>query len=198
MGRASSVEQLPPEVLEQLQSWLRDPRVTQLDAAGRVNAVIDQVNADLGDDEQPIHHVSKSALNRYAQKMEQYGERLRQSREVADMWISRLGAQPQGQVGHLTNELIRTLVFEVSMKLQESELDAESLPGVTDQLKDLALTAQRLEKASSENVKREAEIKKQAQEEAAERVGQVAQREGLPSDTVESIRREILGVADDD
>lgn len=196
MGRASTIEQLPPEVLEQLQAWLRDPRVSQLDAVDRVNAVIAEVNASLPAGEEAIREVSKSALNRYAQRMERYGEKLRQSREVAEMWIARLGAQPQGQLGNLTNELIRTLAFEVGMQLQDLELDAESMPGVVDQLKDLALTVQRLEKASSENVKREAEIKRQAAEEAAERVGRVAKQAGLTPDTAATIRREILGVAE--
>jgi len=196
MGRASSVEQLPPEVLEQLQAWLRDPRVTQLDAVDRVNAVIDQVNASLGDDEPAIQPVSKSALNRYAQRMERYGEKLRQSREISEMWIARLGAEPQGQMGHLTNELIRTLVFEVSMKLQEAELDADSLPGVTEQLKDLALTAQRLEKASSENVKREAEIRRQERERILDEAQQAADAEGgaVTADKLREIIGDVYGV----
>lgn len=193
MGRQSTVEQLPPEVLEQLQSWLRDPRVTQMDAADRVNAVVDQVNASLPEGEQPIQHVSKSALNRYAQRMERYGEKLRQSREISEMWIARLGAQPQGQLGNLTNELIRTLVFEVSMKLQESDLDEDSLPGVTEQLKDLALTAQRLEKASSENVKREEEIRKQERERLAEQAGEMAEAAGMDEEQAAFWRKKFLG-----
>jgi len=191
MGRASTIEQLPPEVLEQLQGWLRDPRVTQLDAVDLVNALIDQVNAERGDDER-VDHVSKSALNRYAQRMDRYGEKLRQSREVAEMWIAKLGAQPQGQVGNLTNELIRTLVFEVSMKLQESDLDAESLPGVTEQLKDLALTAQRLEKASSENVKREEEIRKQERERLAQEAGAMAEAAGMDEEQAAFWRERFL------
>ncbi|WP_156182845.1 phage protein Gp27 family protein [Marinobacter subterrani] len=39
--------------------------------------------------------LSKSAVNRYAVRMNQVGEKLRQSREVAEMWIAKLGAQPQ-------------------------------------------------------------------------------------------------------
>ena len=92
--------------------------------------------------------------------MEQVGERLRQSRQVSEMWINRLGAQPQGQLGNLVNEMLRTLSFELADKLMESELSEESIPGVIDLLKDLSLTAMRLEKAASENVKREAEIRK--------------------------------------
>jgi hypothetical protein len=196
MGRASSVEQLPPEVLEQLQSWLRDPRVTQLDAVDKINAVIDEVNAGLGENEEPIHHVSKSALNRYAQRMEKYGQKLRESREVADMWIARLGAQPQGQVGNLTNELIRTLAFEVGQRLHEAKLDADSLPGFIEHLKDLSLTVQRLEKASSENVKREAEIRRQERERILEEAQQAAEAEGgaVTPDQLREIIGDVYGV----
>lgn len=195
MGRASSIEQLPPELLEQLQAWLRDPRVTQLDAVDRVNAVVDQVNAGLGEDEQPVARVSKSALNRYAQRMEAYGEKIRQAREISQMWIGRLGAEPAGQMGNMLTEFIRTLSFDLMFKLeeiQEAGLDPDQVPSLVAQLKDMAITAQRLEKASSENVKRDAEIKKQAREEAAAAAETAVRQAGLSDDGVAAMRDAIL------
>lgn len=192
MGRASSVEQLPPEILEQLQSWLRDPRVTQLAAVDLVNTVIDEVNAGLDDGDEPISHVSKSALNRYAQRMEQYGEKLRQSREIAEMWIAKVGRSHESELGQLNNELIRTLAFEVNMMLQDVELNAESMPGVVDMLKGMSLTMQRLEKAANESVKREDDIRRQERERLAEQGVEAAKAAGLDESQAAFWREQFL------
>jgi len=82
------------------------------------------------------------------------------------------------------------------MKLQEADLDADSLPGVTEQLKDLALTAQRLEKASSENVKREAEIRRQERERILDEAQQAADAEGgaVTADKLREIIGDVYGV----
>ena len=185
MPRPSTVEQLPPDILERLQELLRDPRVSQLQAVAEINAVLKGMGG---------RPVSKSAVNRYAVKMDKVGEKLRQSREVAEMWIAKMGAQPQGQVGHLINEMLRTMAFDLTIRLQESELTAESMPEVIDMLKHLSLSVVRLERAASENVKREQEIKEQARQEAADVAEKVAKNGGLSSDSVQEIRRAILGV----
>lgn len=186
-GRASSIDRLPPDILERLQELLRDPRVTQLDATLRINEILEAEGHE--------ERVSKSAVNRYDLEMRKVGEKLRQSREVAEMWIGKLGAAPQGQLGHLVNETLRTLSFDLALKLQDAELTAESLPGVIDQLKALALAAQRLEASSTLNVKREAEIRKQALEEAAKTIDASAEQAGVSPETIMKIRRDVLRMA---
>lgn len=187
MARASSIEQLPADILEQLHELLRDPRVAQLDATARINAIL----AERG--EPPV---SKSAVNRYDLKMREAGERLRQSRAVAEMWIGKLGAQPQGQVGHLINEMLRTLSFDLTLKLADGELTDEKLPGVIDMVKELSLAVVRLESAANANVKRQAEIERQAREkalqDAADRVGTAAQARGLTAEDASFWRNQVL------
>lgn len=183
----SSIDRLPDDIREKLQALLRDSRVTQLEATARINAILDEVDHP--------EKLSKSSVNRYAQKMEKVGARLRQSREVAQMWIAKLGAAPQGQTGHLVNEILRTLSFDVSLILQEGKLNAKTAPAVVDMLKGLALTMQRLEKAASENVKREAEIRRQAIEDAADAVGEAAKQSGVSDETIKIIRRDVLRMA---
>lgn len=194
MARPSSIDLLPPEVREPLHAWLRDPSITQLEATERANAVIGEINA-ARTDEPPIPRVTKSSVNRYAVRMNEAGEKLRQSRVVAEMWIGKLGAAPQGQVGHLVNEMLRTLAFELTLKLQDTELDAESLPEVIEQLKQLSLSAVRLERAASENVKRDAEIRKQAAQEAATAAEKTMTSQGMSRESIDTIKREILGIA---
>lgn len=182
MAKPSSIDRLPPDILEQLQTLLRDPRVTQLEATRQINAILER-------DGHP-ERVSKSAVNRYSQRMEEVGARLRQSREMAAMWIGKLGAAPQGEVGKLLNEMIRTLAFEATMSAAESE---EPVPPSV--INKLALAVQRLEAASSINEKREAEIRARAREEAAakleEKVGETTG--AIPAERLREIIREAYG-----
>lgn len=159
MGGPSTIARLPDDVREALQAWLRDPGITQAEATERANALLCQLG--LGE------RVSKSAVNRYDLRMRAAGERLQQAREVAETWVGRLGAAPQGQLGHLVNEVLRTLTFDVSLKLGDSPLTPDTLPAVIAQLRGLSLSAARLERAASENVRREKEIRRQAAEELA-------------------------------
>jgi hypothetical protein len=183
----SSIDLLPGDIREKLQGLLRDPRCTQLEATRKINEILVA--------EGHSERVTKSSVNRYALKMEEAGAKLRQSREIAEMWIGRLGAAPQGQVGNLVNEILRTLSFDVTLFLQKGEVDMESAPAVVDMLKGLALTMQRLEQAANLNVKREAEIRKQALEEAAEKAGDVAKQAGVSAETIQRIRRDVLMMA---
>lgn len=190
MGRPSAIARLPPDLREALHAWLRDPGVTQTEAAAQLNAAL----AEAG--QAPV---SRHAVNRYDRRMRQVGERLRQSRQVADAWIARLGSRPGGQLGHLVVEMLRTLVFELTLKLQESELTAESLPAVAGQLKHLSLAAARLEKASAESAEREEKIRRAERARAAEEAAAQAEKslagQGLSRESVATIKREILGIA---
>lgn len=192
----STVDLLPRTVRKELQAMLDDPRITQLQAVEKVNAILADLRAE-GDPEvlDPAcpEQVSKSAVNRYDLQMRDVGERLRQSREVADRWINKLGAAPQGQVGNLINEILRTLSFDVTLFMQEGTLDKESAPAVVGMLKDLALTTMRLEKAANLNVEREKEIRQQALEEAASRVDKAARKNGVTPETIALIH-EALGI----
>ena len=183
--RSSKVEQIPSDILEKLQELLRDPRVNQLDATNRINAILEERG------EEPV---SKSGVNRYAIQMDQVGIKLRQSREMAEMWIGKLGAVPQGKLGNLVNEILRTLSFELAMATQQGELDPDKLPEVAQMLKDLALAQMRLEKAASENVKRDEEIRKQTLEKAAAEVTKVAKARGLTAEAAEEIKNKVLGI----
>ncbi|SDK31548.1 DUF3486 family protein [Billgrantia gudaonensis] len=188
MARVSTIERLPDDIRSQLQELLRDPRVTQLETTERINELLEVEGHD--------ERISKSAVNRYAVRMNEVGEKLRQSREVAEMWIAKLGAQPQGQLGHLVNEMLRSMAFDLALKLQEGELTKESMPAVIEMVKELSLSVTRLEKASSENVKREELIRQQerarAAEEAADKAESAGRAQGLSSEGTAALRAAIL------
>ena len=153
MAQRSSIERLPDDIRDKLHELLRDPRVTQLEATKRINAILEEEGLP--------DRVSKSAVNRYAAKMEEVGAKLRQSREIAKMWIGKLGAAPQGEVGKLLNEMVRTLAFEMTLNLSEGTIEAEP-----KMLKDLAIAIERLERAATTNLKREQEIRAKEREAA--------------------------------
>lgn len=186
MSRPSRIAMLPPGVREELQAWLRDPGITQTEATARANDLLEAMG---------LPPVSRHSVNRYDRRMREAGRKLRQSREVAEAWIGKLGAAPQGQLGHLVNEILRTLSFELALTLQDEDLTAESRPAVLEQLRSLSLSTARLERAASENVKREGEIRRRAAEElvaAVEREGGAGHR--VSADRLREIVREAYGV----
>ncbi len=162
----SSIDRLPDDIKSALQELLRDPRCTQLEAVEKINEIIREQGNDVGaihvgaNNYSPlpmdVAPLSKSAVNRYAVRMEQVGAKLRQSREVAAMWIGKLGTEPQGEVGKLLNEMVRNLAFDTVVKMSEEDEMVEPR-----MIKDLAFAIQKLEQATSDNVKRDGELKKQ-------------------------------------
>jgi len=151
MAQQSSIAKLPDDIRERLTDLLRDPRVTQLDATAKINAIL---AADGSED-----RISKSAVNRYAMRMEEVGAKLRETREVAKMWIGKLGAEPAGEVGKLLNEMVRTLAFKAAMRASE---DDEAVDPKL--LKSLAISVHRLERAAADNLRVEEEIRKKERE----------------------------------
>lgn len=186
MSRPSRIARLPPAVREELQAWLRDPGITQTEATARANELLEALD---------LPPVSRHSVNRYDLRMRQAGRKLRQSREVAEAWIGKLGAAPQGQTGHLVNEILRTLAFDLALALQDEELTPERRPAVLEQMRSLCLSTVRLERAASENVKREGEIRRRAAEDlvaAVEREGGAGHR--VSAERLREIVRDAYGV----
>lgn len=188
----SSIDLLPDSVRRQLQELLADRRVTQLQAVDRINAILAEMQASGELPPEAPEKLSKSAVNRYAIDMDEIGQELRESREIAEVWIGKLGAMPQSDIGNLVNEILRVMSFDLSRILKRGGIEPDNAPAVVGMLKDLALTTQRLEQASTLNTKRTAEIRKQTLEEAADKIGETAKEAGVTADTIARIRRDVL------
>jgi len=174
MAQASSIDRLPDDIRDRLQELLRDPRVTQLEATRRINGILEEEGAS--------ERLSKSAVNRYSRKMDEVGAKLRQSREIAKMWIGKLGTEPQGEVGKLLNEMVRTLAFEATMEMADG-----TEPIQPRMLRDLSIALEKLEKAASENVKRDQDIRDRALEDAAQAV-----EKGASAEQIRALREQYL------
>ncbi len=188
-SRKSKVNLLPQVIRDQLHAFIRSGDMHQTDIREAINQMIE--DAGLPEDAK----LSRTGLNRYAQKFEGVGERIRQSREVAEVWISKLGQAPTSDVGKLLQEFVRTMAFETSMKLMDEAAEEGAEPISPKALGQLALVVQRIEAASMSSLKVEKEIRSAFAVEAANTAEKVAKTAGLTKEGVELLKREILGIA---
>lgn len=129
----------------------------------------------------------------YIGSFEEVGARLRRSREITAQLTGDIGNS--GQMGLILNETIRTMLYDLFGQVQTAGIDGEKMGATIDQLKGLALTLQRTEAAANLNVKREAEIRKQALADAADAIGEEARAQGMDEAQAEFWMKKVLGVA---
>lgn len=139
----SSIDRLDPKIKTRVDALLKQGNLT-------LDGILDQIRVAFPQAEPP----SRSALGRYSQKFEEIGKRMRESREVARVWAERLGQEPEGDIGKLVMELLRTMAFDATLEMSEPgedgkvQLDPKAINA-------LALAMQRLEAAGKWNLQRE-------------------------------------------
>ncbi len=182
-GRPSKVEQLPADIKATLDKLLRNGRHTQQD-------ILEHINKLLPDGEDPI---SRSGLNRYATRMESVGAKLRETREVANVWMARFGDEPGSDVLQLLVEMCQSALFNYLIKGEgEGSGDGELFdPG---EMKEITLSIQRLAASAERNMKREREIRKAFAEQAADEAESIGREQGLTAEAVQTIKSKILGL----
>jgi hypothetical protein len=183
MGQKSAVDKLPEKLRYKLMEMLRNPAITQAE-------IVDAINDEAGE---PL--VSKSSLNRYAQRMKKFAEKNRQAKEVADAYIDKFGAENRNKLGQVVNEQIRLAVFDLMTELDEvKQSDDFNALGITEILFKVSRALKELEQAEKLNAERTNDIRKTALAEAASVVEQNAKAEGLTAETVTKIKKQILGL----
>ncbi|MGR6980821.1 DUF3486 family protein [Testudinibacter sp. P27/CKL/0425] len=182
-GRASKIDLLPPTIKTQLAMMLRDKQFSQAEILQEINDLI----MDCGLDAEM--QLSRTGLNRYASRMEKIGSKIRQAREVAEVWTKQFGEMPETDIGKTALELVKYLSFEMSSKFAEQ--------GVAEpkELAMLAVTIQRLEQAASLSYARENKIRKEMAQLAAETAEKAVAQAGLSKETVDNLKLQILGLA---
>lgn len=183
-GKVSKVDLLPTDIKAKLDELLREGKLTQKDILYVVNDLIEQ--AGLGENAT----LSAAGVNRYSTQMHTAGQRIQEARAVSEQWVTQLGDKPTGDVSKILIEMVRTIAFDSVLKHSESDE-----PMNPKMIKDLSLGIANLEKAASEGLKREKEIRKAFAEEAAKVVDKVSQQAGLTSQGAQDIKNEILGIA---
>lgn len=182
----SRIQQLPPAIKDRLDELLRSG-VSQ-------RAILDRLAPLCKAAGEPP--VSRSALNRYAGRMERVGRRIREVREVTAAWTAKFGQAPTGDVSAHLIEILRTLAFDLSLGASE---DGAATP---EMLGELALAVQRLERAAGLGAARERalrrELAEQAAAEAEKAAGAAAEKAGynLPPQALQAIREQVYGIVD--
>lgn len=180
MARQRAVDQLPPEI----RGWL-DKTLTDGNFSGY--ALIEEALRDRG------YQISKSALHRYGQHVERRFAAIRASTEVARM-LTEGAADAQDVRSEAIIALVQTEMFEGILALQEAtgtDVDPkERLSLLSAAAKNIAT----LTRASVNLKKFQTEVRARA-ESAATAVEKIAKKGGLSTDSVATMRREILGIA---
>ena len=116
-GRLSSIDLLPEEA-EPAVMRAMDALKERKKPQAQILRVLNMELEALG-----IKPISKSAFNRKALWLATYGRQLEQAREIASVWAERLNETPEGDVGMLLGETLKTLIFDV---MSESSLSKKS------------------------------------------------------------------------
>lgn len=176
-GRPSSIDLLPEDLRIRLNDALRDKTLTQQQILDTFNELLAQRG------ENPI---SRSALNRYAMHVEEMGAMMREAREAASALVGGIKAS-DSDVGRAVTELIKTMTFDLidRMRTGEEAPDVETLG-------ELALLAQRIERASKTGLERELKLREQFMSEQKQKLDQ-AESEGKLHREAAQAAREVLG-----
>jgi hypothetical protein len=182
-GRLSSIDLLPDEALPDVQ-WA----IEELKARRRTaDSIRDELNQRLlsipG-----CKPISKSSFGRYSLHLAAHGAAMMQLRDAAAMFAERMDEEPDGDVGLLLVETIKSLVYSVMMAEQDKETpDMKMLKAAADAVYSLEIARRTNLKAA--HVKREKFITQ-----AADEVEKAAKEAGLSADRAAQLRREVLGV----
>lgn len=182
--RKSSISVLPKEQREHIELLLR-----------RQDMTLDEMIADLRErfPGEPAAEVSRSALNRYDQRIEAAGREIREIEAAAGALVGELG---EG-FGEKSADFLTQAITVVAVKAAMRAKDDPDLG--TKEAKDLALMAKNALDAKRMNIAQRQAIQEEAREkllrEQAANLDKVVKTGGLSAEAAEDFRKKILGIA---
>lgn len=185
MARATAIDQLSDED----RRWLDD-------------ALFDnnfQGYQELADElERRGYKIGKSSVHRYGQKYERRLQAVQDSTQAA-MYMAEKMPDDAGSLSDTVINMLQTEFFNGLVNLQDIEDGDEDEPAnPIERMLALAKVGKgvaELSKASVNQKKWQVEVRDKAQK-AADEVANIAQKGGLKTETVQDIRKAILGIAD--
>lgn len=130
--------------------------------------------------------ISKSAIHRYGQEFEQRLQTLKLASEQARAIVN-AAPDDEGAVSEALMRLVQEKLFQVMLDFQVDPKKPLNIASAAKAVAELA-------RATVSQKKWQAEVRTKAQA-AADSVTQVAKKGGLTAEAVDTIRREILGIA---
>lgn len=186
MGRKSTISRLPPEVKAFIEGQLAEGRFT-------LDELIAHLHERFPSHQQAGELPSRAAVHRYGQKLERRLSAIRASTEAAKIISAQAGDNEDARSEALT-ALVQTELFEAILNLQEAD-DPEADAG--DRVSMLSTAAKNIATLTRSSVglkKFQSEVRDRAQA-AADNVEKIAKKGGLSAESVDALKREILGIA---
>lgn len=179
MGQRSSIEQLPQELFDAINEALGPRKMT-------IAQVVDHMRA-LGAD------LSMSAVGRHKRKIDQVAARIRKSRTIAEAMNREFGDEPDDKMSRVNIELLHDQIMRM-ISADEGDTDDASMDD--KQLRNLSDALYRLASARKLDTERLVKERKDVAERASKLVSkELAKTPGISKDTVDDIKRRILGIA---
>lgn len=185
MARKSSIDALPADLRTAVNRKI-------LDEGWTIAEVVKLID-DAG------HEVSKSAVGRHKQKIDKLAERMKRSRETAQVLAREIGPDSlETQQGQVLVQLLQSVTFDHIANLDDD--DAEGL--TAKDLRSLAAAIKDTAQAGSINQARELKIREEVAKQNAEKLDEAvaeassAGEKGLSADRIAQLRRDFLGVRD--
>ncbi len=175
MARKSTIAQLDPQIREAVDAAIREGRATIEDLV----LLIKSYGAT----------ASRSSVGRYVKNATEQLARYREAQEVAKVWIGKLTDEPEGDVGRLLAEMLRTVAFQQIGQMGDGEATPKPM--------DIMLVAKALEhlaKSEKTAVDRTVKIRDEFARQAADAAAKVGKSKGVSADTIDEIKRSILGI----
>lgn len=184
MGRKSAIERGPAEVRATIDKLIRQGRLT-----------LDEIRAYIAEEHGEKHVPSRSGLHRYTVAQEALLERMRGIDAAARVVVEELGESPDDRAGALLVQSITTLATDAALRAQTRE---EGKEASIEEVRKLARAAKDVIGARKVNRQEREHIAELARQkllrEQQANLDKVARKRGMSADTVEDIRREILGI----
>lgn len=182
-NRASSVDRLPEEIRRKI-TELRDKGFT-------IDKILEVLNTLT--DEPP----SRSALGRHLKKQSQVVESIRRSRAIAEGIGRTFGDKEASNVARTNIELLHSMIMRLMSGGDDTDADTIEIDA-----KEAMFLATALEKATkAQKADFETQLKaaleqerRQTAQKAAEVAVDTAKKQGLSKETVEAIKKSILGI----
>lgn len=184
MARESAIDRLPPDIKKMLDDKL---------FANGFNGYLDLEKwlREQG------YEIGKSSLHRYGQKVERKLAAVQASTQAA-MMIAEQAPDDADVRSQAVLSLVQTELFNALVDFQSATDDEENEVNPADRIKLLAQAGKGIANivtASVSQKKWQIEVRDKAQK-AADAVENIVSKSGLSGETVQMIRREILGIAE--
>ena len=184
MGRESAIDRLPPDIKKLLDDRLFD------------NGFNGYVDLETWLREQG-YEISKSSIHRYGQKIERKLAAVQASTQAA-MMIAEQAPDDADVRSQAVLSLVQTELFNALVDFQSVVEDDENAMSPADRIKLFGQAGKGIANVTTASVnqkKWQVEVRDKAQK-AADAVENIVSKGGLSGDTVQMIRKEILGIAE--